>query len=151
VRALFGRRYAERIRPELEPALVALAGMSFAVQVRPTAVTAYAPPEVYDWPERLDNEAAARWVRGLLELADGSRAAPLTAASRAGRPPTARTGPRESLVADLLVGCALGLVDLVGVLVAGAVVHDVADALDRLVGELLHLLGCSSTAFSAFA
>jgi len=71
VRALFGRRYAERIRPELEPALVALAGMSFAVQVRPTAVTAYAPREVYDWPERLDNEAAARWVRGLLELADG--------------------------------------------------------------------------------
>ena len=70
VRALLGRRYAERVRPDLAPTLVALAGMSFALQVRPTVLTVYAPPEVYDWPERLDNEAAACWVRAVTELAE---------------------------------------------------------------------------------
>lgn len=68
VRELFGRSYAQRMRPDAEPAVVGLAGMSFAVQIHPTHVTAYAPPEVYDWPERLDNPAAVRWIQAVLAL-----------------------------------------------------------------------------------
>jgi hypothetical protein len=69
VRALFGRRYAERARGDLHGAIVALVEMSFEVQISPEYLQACAPPEVFDWPRHPDNEAAAAWVDALLALA----------------------------------------------------------------------------------
>jgi hypothetical protein len=68
VHALYGRRYAARARADLHPKLVRLATMTFEVHVQPGYVLAYAPAEVYDWPTRLDNEAAARWIQAMLAL-----------------------------------------------------------------------------------
>ena len=68
--ASWSSRTSKRRRADLHPAIVALVEMSFEVQISPEHVRACAPPEVFDWPARRDNEAAVEWVNGVLALVD---------------------------------------------------------------------------------